>query len=379
MVPWRKAYGALRRFVRRKGVRRTFFALASLVAAFEWSALLFHLNCSGPSLKDPPYAPPLVLELEATIPGYKRAEESTYLTLLEWYQVFSYQEYGDFIDDGRPSRFPYFSAIGQSWGMYCEAYGRTEGAYPFNAGNHLMLSVIGVSFSLEYAAKGVYEHTIGWLTQFISHTTPEDRYAAATAQDYGRFIETEPWYAYPFGRKAVGVWKENDFFGDDFVRKLERKVFLTYEYGFKAGYAFVIRGATQTIFGPPPSEDYLWVENVSADQFSIEGVRKVRDLGNASYIIVLPHYQGFTDIVPVLARNGVRFVDIAGNDEIVLTVLAPEGWTYDLSEGEGLYSQVVLTQPDLRRLVVRAPVEGLHAVLVDLETRGVRVEHLFDY
>ena len=77
--------------------------------------------------------------------------------------------------------------------------------------------------------------------------------------------------------------------------------------------------------------------------------------------------------------DGVRFIDIAGNDEIVLSVWAPRDWTYDLPQGEVLFAQKVLTHGDLQRLVIRAPVQDLHALLAGLDARHLRIEHMFDY
>jgi hypothetical protein len=370
----------LRAFSKRRRVRIAAIGLAVFIAGLEWGAVIFHVSCRDGPHAVPAYGPDQVKAFAAEFPDYKRPQESMYLTLPEWYEVFSYQEYARSIAHDRPSRFSYFAAIGQFWGMYCHAYAATEGSYPFNAGDHLVIGVIGVSFTAEYAVKGLYENTIGRLYEFSSHTTPEDAYAAQTAGDYGTFVETRPWYEYHFGARAVGIWTEPDFFGPHFLRKCERKIFLTYEYGIKAVYGAIIQGATKTIFGPPPAKDYLWVENLSQEQrTSVHGLEVVRDLGDGSSLIVLPHYQGFTDAVPILAKGGVRFLDVAGNDRIVMTVVASDAWTYDLPDGHVVFSQPVLTAPHDRRLVIEAPVRHLHELLPTLEREGVRIEHLFDY
>lgn len=370
------ALAKLRAFAKRRAVRVTLLVLACLAGSFLAFAVGFHVACRGEGGPDAPYEPPA---FAAEIPEYQRTEESTYLTLLEWYQVFSYQEYAAFVATEPPSGYPYFAAIGQSWTMYCRGYAETTGTYPFNFGNHLMLFVIGTSFTAEYAAKGLYEKTVGWVAERDGYATEEDRYAAEVARDYGEFVETQPWYAYPFGKKTLGVWTENPFFGDDFLRKMERKVFLTAEYGVKAAYALVIKLATGAIYGAPPATDYVWVENASAEALAVEGVRVERDLGGGAYVVAVPHYQGFTDAVPELARRGVTFADVSGNDEIVLTLLAPQGWREVPAPGEALFALPVPTDASTERVVVRAPVRDLHAVLLGAEARGARIEHLFDY
>jgi len=50
-----------------------------------------------------------------------------------------------------------------------------------------MLVVIGSSFTAEHAVKGVYEGTIGQLTEGIP--SDEDRFAQELAREYARFLE----------------------------------------------------------------------------------------------------------------------------------------------------------------------------------------------
>jgi hypothetical protein len=39
----------------------------------------------------------------------------------------------------------------------------------------------------------------------------------------------------------------------------------------------------------------------------------------------------------------------------------------------------ILTQPDLKRVAVKAPLTVLPAVLAGLEADGVKLEHIYDY
>ena len=80
---------------------------------------------------------------------------------------------------------------------------RDQGGYPFSTGNHLMLGIIGSSFSIEYALKGLYENTVGRATEWIAgHDTPEDAFARRTAAEYGTFMHTVPWYEFPFASRS---------------------------------------------------------------------------------------------------------------------------------------------------------------------------------
>ena len=82
---------------------------------------------------------------------------TTYLTVPEWYVVYSTEEYASFLREHPPSRFPYLGASRQYWEYYgamCEA---TRGVHPVDPGVHLMLGVIGVSFTAENTVKAVWE------------------------------------------------------------------------------------------------------------------------------------------------------------------------------------------------------------------------------
>ena len=315
------------------------------------------------------------------IPKYRRAEEATYLSFPEWYLVFNPQEYAESLRERPPSQFPYFKSIGQIWRGYAQVYGISRRHYPFNAGQNLMVMVIGTSSTVEYALKGAYENTIGRLFEWIGSGTPtaEESYAADVAKEYGDFIPTQPWYDFPFGRKFTGLWSKTGVFGSGFLRKSERKFFLSLEYGVKFLYAGVIRLATHSVYGIADTMVYASVTNIPDPVFENPNVKKIKQLGEHSWIITLPHYQGFTDTVPGLARQGVEFIEIAGNDEILITVVAPAAWKYDLADGRPLFTMELLTGLEFKRVAIQAPVKSLGKMLREIEAKGLRVEHLFDY
>jgi hypothetical protein len=316
-----------------------------------------------------------------SIPKYRRPESATYLTFPEWYLVFNPQEYAQALAQRPPSQFPYFKSIGQLWTGYAEVYGATKHNYPFDTGTHLMVMVIGTSSTVEYTIKGVYENTVGRASEFTASKarTAEDDFAAQVAKDYGNFVTTQPWFDFPFGHKLAGLWTDNRFFGPHFPRKCERKFFLSLEYGVKSLYAGVIRLASHAVYGVADTEVYATVTNIPESAFTNPDVKKIRQLEDGTVIITVPHYQGFTDTVPVLAQQGVEFVEIAGNDEILLTIVAPADWTYDLAGGHPLFTMELLSGTDSKRVAIQAPVKSLGALLREVEAKHLKVEHLYDY
>lgn len=314
------------------------------------------------------------------VPGYVRPGAATYLTLPEWYIVYSTEEYAAAIERGAPSRFPYWGAIGQFWRHYRSVCVVTRERYPFDGGVHLMLGVIGMSFSVENALKGGYEKTVGRASEWLGgHDTPEDVFAARTAREYGRFMHTVPWYEFPFAARLEALWKETPGWGPHMVRKWERRWALSAEYGLKAVYGALIRRATRGVYGAEDLEIHVWAEHVPDRVFADGRVKKVKTVDRGTYVLGLPRYEAFTEIVPALARQGVRFRDIAGNDEIFLTARTRRGLDASLAAGRVVLAEPILTDPGSQRIGVAAPVAALPAILAGLERSGATLEHLYDY
>lgn len=316
------------------------------------------------------------------ISRYARLEDQTYLTLPEWYIVYSAEEYAAFIERDAPSKFPYLGSIWQYWDSTYRICGITRDKYPLNSGYHVMLAVIGPSYTAEYLVKGAYENTVGRLTEWIGGgaRTPEEDYAAAVGKDYGRFIHTIPWYDYPFAEKLRGLWTNTALIGPNPVRKIERKVALSLEYGFKAAYGAAMSAASTALYGELESQVFAIASGVNEDLLTREPELKlIKRIDAAQALVALPHYEAFTQLVPRLTRRGLRFVEIADSDDIMLTALAPSTWVYNVPNSELLFSLALPTDQNTRRLAINVPVKHLHSVLEKLEAEGARLEHLYDY
>ena len=159
-------------------------------------------------LSDRPPMPPAV----ATPADQCRPEEQTFLTIPEWFLVFSPKEYAEDVQRRPPSSFPFFDHIVQFWRGYRAVVRATEN-YPVNWGYHLMVVVIGVSTTVEYGMKGVYESTLGRLTEATCPhgATQEDRLAASVGANTPTFststrgtISTISTRCAAFGRKPGG-------------------------------------------------------------------------------------------------------------------------------------------------------------------------------
>jgi FAD/FMN-containing dehydrogenase len=313
-------------------------------------------------------------------PAALRAEGQTFLTLPEWYIVWSAEEYADALAHGPPSAFPYFESNAQLWRAYRTVYHRTEG-YPPNAEYHVMNCVIGASFTSENVVKAFYETTIGRIAEaFADRTeaggvdTPEDRFAADVAERYDRFIRSRPWYEFPYREALDELWSlEGDT--SSWIRSAERRMFLTAEWGVKSVYAGLIGGGSQSAYGPEETTTTAWIVRGEETELP-RGVTSVERFGREE-IVELPRYEAFRFAAADLVERGARFREIAGNTAIAIEVRGPRGM--EVGQGaEVLVRWEVLTSPDEERALIVVPVRSLHRVLGGLPS-GARIDHVFDY
>lgn len=300
---------------------------------------------------------------------YARAEDQTYLTIPEWYIVFSADEYAQSLKNKPPSHFPYFSSTKQFWDIYSKVKEKTEAEYPYNMGYNVMIYVIGVSYSAELIIKGIYENTIGRLTEWIAdingplqENQKVEGFMQYVAQDYTDFVRYTPWYDYPFWTRLKEFWGVEDGPDTSIIRRWERRVIFTVELLFKTAYAKAIGYATHASYEKPQLDTYATVKE--------DGVLK---------IITVPRYHGFTVETPKLADKGIVFVDIAGNKTILLTVITPSAW--EAPEYTNVfYEWPVLTESNRKRAALTLSVADLSRFLKQIESdKAVTLDHIFDY
>ena len=99
--------------------------------------------------------------------GYWRKEANTFFTFPEWYIVYSFEDFGRFLDSSSESRFGYLQHIFGFWRSFCTINRAVPDSGESRADVKTMIYVIGVSYSVEYAIKGFYENTIGRITEWI--------------------------------------------------------------------------------------------------------------------------------------------------------------------------------------------------------------------
>jgi hypothetical protein len=185
---------------------------------------------------------------------------------------------------------------------------------------------------------------------------------------------------FPFAEYAGRAWTDTPFFGANFIRKIERKLMFTGEFGFKALYAKAIGFGAQQAY---EASDGLVTMHIVADSAGLANVdpriKVLRDFGGGDLIVTLPRWGGFTEIMPKLAEAGAEFVEISGNDEIVITTVEAEDSTKVPANARLLFNSMVISPTGMKRSVYVVRVEDLGQVLKSLSPDDIRLEHAFDF
>ncbi|WP_367278257.1 hypothetical protein [uncultured Roseobacter sp.] len=338
---------------------RILLVLLLCIAGLLAPAAYTELACQGEVMADP---------YDAILPPeHHRAESRTYLTYPEWHIVHAYDDYAQVIATEDPHAFGFLRSIAGFWSTLCDVT-RVAGAHGGVPGEtKQMVYVIGVSFTAELLMKAAYEETLGRLVAVLRgpDRAPLDDLSATQARQYATFLQQVPWYQWDFGADADAL----DTAATDRLRDRERRLALGLEYRAKAAYAQVIAAA---------------VESVGADALTLRMiVTGYAEQGEDGLKIVAPReagleletvrYRALTHLLQDLAARGVEFVEIAGNDDIMLTVIS------DDPIFDGARSSMRRQGYDDYRHLVGLKVRDLGARLRDYRSDGTRVEHIHDY
>jgi hypothetical protein len=313
-------------------------------------------------------------------PVDRRGEEQTFLTFPEWFLVFSPAEYAEFVRAHTPDEFCFWGHIGQLWSSYGQVIHQTRARNePTNWGYHVMIMVIGVSTTAEYAIRSAYEQLIGRVSALSGGRTAEDDFGAQVAQEYVDFIRVRPWYEFDFMARLKRLWTQTSLSGPHPFRKVERRYALTTEYLVKAAYGKIIEKATHTAYEKPIVTTSAVIDPWPACERVPANVALISQPKEGEALLALPRYQDFMTPAMTLAMCGADFKEIAGNHSVILvSALGPLGQAQP-SDTEVMIRQPIITQPGKEREVLIIPVTKLASVLRDLNAQGLTLEHIFDY
>jgi hypothetical protein len=309
-----------------------------------------------------------------------RALADTFLTYPEWSIVHAYEDLAVVSRASGESAFDYVVPIRRYWSNLCLLAARASAKGPVTPDVKAMLYVIGVSFSVELGIKGLYETTIGRLTWMSAGRvmTEEDRFAHDLADDYATFLRQTPWYDYPFGSKLGQFWRTVPLNSSAILRSLERRVALSLEWGVKSLYARLMALAAN--FAPAKLTIRSVISALDDSEATPGGlIRLIERRADGTAIIETPRYRAFTAIQLEQLEKGRGFVEIAGNDHIFVTVLAPTGWTGASSEFATMLTVPIQARAGWERHGVYLHLSKLGAFVRDLRAAGGTFEHAYDY
>jgi hypothetical protein len=367
----------------RRWLRRLALTLLALVVLLALPAAYIHGLCRGggdSEIAAKPDYPPAIATALASVDGYKRAESRSFLTFPEWYIVFTSQDYAAYIAANRPSGFRYFSSAFAFWGSYCDINRYVAPRYPFDTEFHIVNYVIGMSHTVEFVLKGLYETTVGRLAELFAPDAPtaEERFARTVFADYGNFLRTTPWYEYPFAKRREEL-AAIDTSGPGQVRKWERRIALSTELAVKSVYAGLIRGGTQSAFEAPKPTTVAVVRDAPPEMMpTLRDIQPLAQEGRTG-VLSFPRYAPFTDLAKRLAGTNMSFIEIAGNNEILVTAILQEAKAPLPAGANEIFRADLLSGAGGSRVGLVLPVERLSGTIRDLAARGNTVEHIYDY
>lgn len=327
-----------------------------------------------------PYIQSTLAQKRGDIGGYFRAEEQTVLTVPEWYLVFNPKEYADFLESGEnPSDFPFYKSIDEYWKLYDYSIKLASKAYPENVEYKTMLQVIGVSVTMEYGVKMIYENTVGWFFSLFAeeNSSNEEKIIAEAQRAYSDFIYHTAWYEFGFSHWIGKVWADTEPTESSVIRKWERTLFFSLEFSFKAVYAQLIEWAAKSSYEAP-------IEDIYALVTSPDSLLSTKDLNivfeqNDKKIISITRWGAFTETMLLLAKTNIELLDISGNDEITVSIIRNFTKEFNPLHAELLYNSVIVTKEDLVRDVYLVLVPELLPFIRNAHRNTIEVEHIYDY
>ena len=327
-----------------------------------------------------PYVRSRLSQERKHISGYFRAEEQSVLTVPEWYLVFNPKEYADYLEGGhKPSDFPFYASIDEYWRLYDRSLTLASIAYPANEEYKTMLQVIGLSITMEYCAKIIYENTLGRFFQLFAeeNISNEEEIIIEAQRAYSDFIYHTAWYEFEFLPWIKKVWNDAEASDASVLRKWERSVFFTLEFSFKALYAQLIDWAANMSYAPSDSNIYLMASAHEPIQ-EHTNLRIIKEQEDKS-ILGITRWGAFTERLLALSAQDIRIDEIAGNDEIVVSVLMDRTLSLPGQQPALLYESRVVTKPAIKREVYLVEVKNLLPFIRQAASNGITIEHIYDY
>lgn len=376
----------LLRRLARIGLRLGLWALggaALLLAAGAAPVVYVETACRS----DPvPQALPVIF----TRPADQRPEARSFLVYPEWHVVYAYEEMAAGLEEAPAHGFDFARSIAGFWSSLCALRAEADRIGDPGQDAKITIYTVGLSFTVEMIAKAAYEESLGRLVAALDGSdTPQDAVEREMARAYGHFLHQTPWYLFDFDAWTETLWEAPI---ESRLRGWERRLALGAEWQIKASYARAIAAAVAEM-----DPDVLTMSIHVTGLPITEGAQGARVLGEIpvrqdyadGVIIEVDRYRRFTQSAQEIAAAGGTITEIAGNDDILISVL---GRSQAGDPGGGGLPPEILDRTDTHlvrvtprvgmeedRYLLRTKVPALTELIRHIATSEVRLEHIYDY
>lgn len=339
--------------------------------------------------------PEVIVESLMQDPNYFRSQMQTYLTAPEWQNVRAAQRYAAFLEEQPAYRYPYFSEISSFWSVYGQAWKAAQQDHTFFdialADYNLMNLFVGTGMTLEYGIKGLLAAPFALYDLAVpggresSDKSPADQERIRALKEYGAYIETTPFYEYPYFKDIGSYWS----------------TYLTQEQSLVSGIKGLVVGTGMTlentlkgIISAPLS--YLYGSTAFKEAQTIHFlIYDPDDIVQSldSEIVVLdvfpehhlkhlevPRYIRFTELMQQIAQHpSLACLNIAGHKKIQIDVQSPQPFVDAGFGARILYEIPVPTDKQHWQFALELDVDQLFCVMRTLKQDNVRVLFIHDY
>jgi hypothetical protein len=164
------------------------------------------------------------------------------------------------------------------------------------------------------------------------------------------------------------------------LRTWERSFALGAEYYVKIGYAALIQKMLDASGDDEPRDIMFAVATLPPGVLAKEPrIKPIRTLTPQWQLVQSPRYKDLTEVLQSLLDQGYGLAEIAGNHDILITVIAPDAAKLDVKDTTELFSQELDARPGFRRAGLKARIDRLVDINRDLKAKGVSIEHFYDY
>jgi hypothetical protein len=225
----------------------------------------------------------------------------------------------------------------------------------------------------------LYENTFGRVFSWFSNGTlsEEERVIIQAQRAYSDLIYDKAWYEFEFMPWVKKVWRVSNSAESNWLRKMERTLFFTFEFTFKAGYAKLIEWGAKASYEEPVTDIYLVISGIDSLQ-AYPDLKIIHEQADKK-IISIKRWGAFTKTISAIADEEINIIEIGGNDEILISVLVRKGSKNVFPDDNLLYESTVVSRSDLKRKVYLLPVRRLLSFVKEAKGDGVEIEHVFDY